>query len=53
MTKKFPNCGMVTALQKPTGIDTWKMLATRYKNQANVIGADLKKRTSRQGKLGN
>jgi len=23
-------------------IDTWKMLATRYKNQANVIGADLK-----------
>jgi endoglucanase len=23
-------------------IDTWKMLANRYKNQANVIGADLK-----------
>ena len=23
-------------------IDTWKMLATRYKNQTNVIGADLK-----------
>jgi len=23
-------------------IDTWKMLATRYKNQGNVIGADLK-----------
>jgi len=23
-------------------IDTWKMLATRYKNQLNVIGADLK-----------
>jgi endoglucanase len=23
-------------------IDTWKMLATRYRNQANVIGADLK-----------
>ncbi|AKG22350.1 cellulase family glycosylhydrolase [Calothrix sp. 336/3] len=23
-------------------IDTWKMLAERYKNQANVIGADLK-----------
>jgi endoglucanase len=23
-------------------IDTWKMLATRYKNQPNVIGADLK-----------
>jgi endoglucanase len=23
-------------------IDTWKMLAQRYKNQANVIGADLK-----------
>lgn len=23
-------------------IDTWKMLALRYKNQANVIGADLK-----------
>jgi endoglucanase len=23
-------------------IDTWKMLATRYKNQVNVIGADLK-----------
>jgi endoglucanase len=23
-------------------IDTWTMLATRYKNQANVIGADLK-----------
>ena len=23
-------------------IDTWKMLATRYKNQANVVGADLK-----------
>ena len=23
-------------------IDTWKMLATRYKNQRNVIGADLK-----------
>ena len=23
-------------------IDTWKMLATRYKSQANVIGADLK-----------
>lgn len=23
-------------------IDTWKMLATRYKNQANTIGADLK-----------
>ncbi|WP_375467985.1 cellulase family glycosylhydrolase [uncultured Nostoc sp.] len=23
-------------------IDTWKMLAIRYKNQANVIGADLK-----------
>ncbi|MEW6491321.1 MAG: cellulase family glycosylhydrolase [Cyanobacteriota bacterium] len=23
-------------------IDTWKMLATRYKNQANIIGADLK-----------
>src|SRR6476469_5455596 len=22
--------------------DTWKMLATRYKNQSNVIGADLK-----------
>lgn len=23
-------------------IDTWKMLAIRYKNQANVVGADLK-----------
>ncbi|HEY9750814.1 MAG TPA: cellulase family glycosylhydrolase [Allocoleopsis sp.] len=23
-------------------IDTWKMLATRYKSQSNVIGADLK-----------
>lgn len=23
-------------------IDTWKLLATRYKNQPNVIGADLK-----------
>lgn len=23
-------------------IDTWKMLATRYKNQQNIIGADLK-----------
>ena len=23
-------------------IDTWKMLATRYKNRTNVIGADLK-----------
>ncbi|HEY9607240.1 MAG TPA: cellulase family glycosylhydrolase [Allocoleopsis sp.] len=23
-------------------IDTWQMLATRYKNQANVMGADLK-----------
>jgi len=23
-------------------IDTWKMLATRYRNQANIIGADLK-----------
>jgi endoglucanase len=23
-------------------IDTWKMLAIRYKNQANIIGADLK-----------
>lgn len=23
-------------------IDTWKMLATRYKNQTNIIGADLK-----------
>jgi endoglucanase len=23
-------------------IDTWKLLATRYKNQTNIIGADLK-----------
>jgi endoglucanase len=33
-------------------IDTWKMLATRYKNQANVIGADLKNEPHGQASWG-
>lgn len=34
-------------------IDTWKMLATRYKNQTNVIGADLKNEPHGQARWGN
>ena len=33
-------------------IDTWKLLATRYKNQANVIGADLKNEPHGQASWG-
>ncbi|MEW5858446.1 MAG: cellulase family glycosylhydrolase [Cyanobacteriota bacterium] len=33
-------------------IDTWKMLATRYKNQLNVIGADLKNEPHGQASWG-
>ncbi len=33
-------------------IDTWKMLATRYKNQSNVIGADLKNEPHGQASWG-
>ncbi|MBR8837413.1 MAG: glycoside hydrolase family 5 protein [Stigonema ocellatum SAG 48.90 = DSM 106950] len=33
-------------------IDTWKMLADRYKNQANVIGADLKNEPSGKASWG-
>jgi endoglucanase len=33
-------------------IDTWKMLAQRYKNQANVIGADLKNEPHGQASWG-
>ena len=33
-------------------IDTWKMLAIRYKNQANVIGADLKNEPHGQASWG-
>jgi endoglucanase len=33
-------------------IDTWKMLATRYKNQTNVIGADLKNEPHGQASWG-
>lgn len=33
-------------------IDTWKMLALRYKNQANVIGADLKNEPHGQASWG-
>jgi endoglucanase len=33
-------------------IDTWKMLATRYKNQGNVIGADLKNEPHGQASWG-
>lgn len=34
-------------------IDTWKMLATRYKNQPNVIGADLKNEPHGKARWGN
>ncbi|BAY20966.1 putative cellulase [Calothrix sp. NIES-2100] len=33
-------------------IDTWKLLAERYKNQANVIGADLKNEPHGQASWG-
>ncbi|HEY9600318.1 MAG TPA: cellulase family glycosylhydrolase [Allocoleopsis sp.] len=34
-------------------INTWKLLATRYKNQTNVIGADLKNEPHGQARWGN
>ena len=33
-------------------VDTWKMLANRYKNQANIIGADLKNEPSGKASWG-
>ncbi len=40
--QKIPELWYGDGFTEADWIDTWKMLATRYKNQANVIGADLK-----------
>ncbi|MEB3179818.1 MAG: cellulase family glycosylhydrolase [Nostocaceae cyanobacterium] len=48
INSKIPNDKCIPELWYGDGyteadwIDTWKMLAQRYKNQANIIGADLK-----------
>lgn len=40
--KRIPELWYGDGFTEADWIDTWKMLATRYKNQANIIGADLK-----------
>ncbi|AFZ01969.1 cellulase family glycosylhydrolase [Calothrix sp. PCC 6303] len=40
--KRIPPLWYGDGFTEADWIDTWKMLAQRYKNQANVIGADLK-----------
>jgi endoglucanase len=40
--QKIPELWYGDGFTEVDWIDTWKMLAERYKNQANVIGADLK-----------
>lgn len=40
--QKIPELWYGDGFTEEDWIDTWKMLAERYKNQANVIGADLK-----------
>jgi endoglucanase len=40
--KRIPELWYGDGFSEADWIDAWKMLATRYKNQANVIGADLK-----------
>jgi endoglucanase len=40
--QKIPELWYGDGFSEADWIDTWKMLAERYKNQPNVIGADLK-----------
>jgi endoglucanase len=40
--KRIPELWYGDGFTEADWIDTWKMLAQRYKNQPNVIGADLK-----------
>ncbi len=40
--KRIPELWYGDGFTEADWINTWKMLASRYKNQANVIGADLK-----------
>ncbi|MGB7443397.1 MAG: cellulase family glycosylhydrolase [Coleofasciculaceae cyanobacterium] len=40
--QKIPELWYGDGYTEEDWIDTWKMLASRYKNQSNVIGADLK-----------
>ena len=40
--KSIPELWYGDGFTEKDWIDTWKMLAKRYKNQLNVIGADLK-----------
>ncbi|MFH7028240.1 MAG: cellulase family glycosylhydrolase [Heteroscytonema crispum UTEX LB 1556] len=40
--KRIPELWYGDGFTEADWIDTWRMLAERYKNQANVIGADLK-----------
>jgi endoglucanase len=40
--KRIPELWYGDGFTEADWIDTWKMLAQRYKNQTNVIGADLK-----------
>lgn len=41
-TKRIPELWYGDGFTEADWIDTWRLLAQRYKNQANVIGADLK-----------
>ncbi len=40
--KRIPELWYGDGFTEADWIDTWKMLAQRYKNQTNIIGADLK-----------
>ncbi|BAZ12951.1 putative cellulase [Calothrix sp. NIES-4071] len=41
-TKRIPELWYGDGFTEADWIDTWRLLAQRYKNQANIIGADLK-----------
>ncbi|MDZ8050877.1 MAG: cellulase family glycosylhydrolase [Aulosira sp. ZfuVER01] len=50
--QKIPELWYGDGFTEVDWIDTWKMLAERYKNQANVIGADLKNEPHGQASWG-
>ena len=50
--QRIPELWYGDGLTEADWIDTWKMLATRYKNQVNVIGADLKNEPHGQASWG-
>lgn len=50
--QKIPELWYGDGFTEVDWIDTWKILAERYKNQANVIGADLKNEPHGQASWG-